>query len=265
MDDLRATIAAQPLWYHTLELAPGVVTPGWFDVRPVVDRLPWPDLAGKRCLDIGTYDGFLAFELERRGAAEVIATDIAGHDDWDWLPRDLARGADKELSEIAGEKGGGFRIAAEALGSSVRREVCSIYDLTAERFGTFDVVVCGSLLLHLRDPFRALAAVRSVCSGLFLSAETIDLPLTVSHPRRPSMHLVGSIGQWAIPNAAGHAAMLEIAGFDVIDRSKPYAIPYGPSHPPSDHRPKQLLHAALQRTIGGRLGVPTHAVLCRPI
>ena len=65
---LREEVAAYPLWYHTMELGPGIVTRGWFDLRPIVERMPWPDVRGKRCLDIGTYDGFLAFELERRGA-----------------------------------------------------------------------------------------------------------------------------------------------------------------------------------------------------
>lgn len=263
--DVRRAVALHSLWYHSIDLAEDLVTPGWFDLRPIVDVMPWPDTAGKRCLDIGTYDGFLAFELERRGATEVVAADIAGHEDWDWLPRDVARGADQHLGSIAGEKGLGFRIAAEAIGSDVRRVECSIYDLSPERVGTFDVVVCGSLLLHLRDPFRALAAVRSVCDGVFLSAETIDLPLTVAHPARPAMHLVGSIGQWAIPNAAGHAAMLDMAGFDVIEKSRPYSIPYGPAHPALGNSPKQLVHAALQRTLGGRRGVPTHAALARPI
>lgn len=262
--DVRAAVARQPLWYHCIDLAADLTTPGWFDLRPIVDLMPWPDVDGKRCLDIGTYDGFLAFELERRGASEVVATDIAGHDDWDWLPRDRARRAEADLAEIAGEKGAGFRVAAAALGSSVRREVCSIYDLTPARFGTFDVVVCGSLLLHLRDPFRALAAVRSLCSGVFLSAETIDLPLSVVQPKRASMHLVGEIGQWTIPNAAGHVRMLDVAGFDVVAKSRPYAIPYGPSHTPRERSARDMANAALQRTVAGRLGVPTHAVLCRP-
>ena len=261
--EVRRAVAHHPLWYHCIEVSQDLVTPGWFDLRPIVDAMPWPDVAGKRCLDVGTYDGFLAFELEQRGAAEVVATDIGGHEDWDWLPRDAARGAEA-LAEIAGEKGAGFRIAANARSSTVRREVCSIYDLSPDVIGTFDVVVCGSLLLHLRDPFRALAAVRSVCDGTFLSAETIDLPLTVTHPMRPSMHLVGAFGQWAIPNTAGHVAMLELAGFDVIEKSRPYSIPFGPAHPPKDNSPKQLVHAALQRTLGGRRGVPTHAVLARP-
>ena len=58
---MRADVAEQE-WYHTLELAPGVVTPGWFDTREVPQRLPIPaSLAGRRCLDVGTFDGFWAF------------------------------------------------------------------------------------------------------------------------------------------------------------------------------------------------------------
>ena len=75
-------------------------------------------MRGKRCLDVATYDGFLAFEMERRGAAEVVATDILDHEDWDWLPRERAGGL-AYLKQEAGTKGRGFEIAAEALGSSV--------------------------------------------------------------------------------------------------------------------------------------------------
>ena len=83
-DELREHVAAHD-WYHTIELAPGVVTPGWFDTRSVVDALPLPaSLAGKRCLDVGTFDGFWAFELERRGAEEVIAIDVLDPKAWDW-------------------------------------------------------------------------------------------------------------------------------------------------------------------------------------
>src|SRR5437660_12337372 len=61
-------------WYHTLDLGYGVVTKGMFDHRPALHRYLIPsDLSGMRCLDIGTMDGFWAFEMERRGAAEVVA------------------------------------------------------------------------------------------------------------------------------------------------------------------------------------------------
>jgi tRNA (mo5U34)-methyltransferase len=229
--DLRARIDGHPLWYHTMELAPGVVTPGWFDLRPIVDRLPWPDVTGKRCLDIGTWDGFLAFEMERRGAAEVVATDIASHADWDHLPRQRADAIEFH-EQHAGEKGAGFAIAAEALGSKVHREWINIYDLSPERLGTFDVVVCGTLLLHLRSPFVALEAIRSVCRDAFMSAEQIDPRLTLVSRTRPAWFVEGDDGRWTVPNSAAHVRQLEIAGFDVVRRSRPYVVPFGPAHPP---------------------------------
>jgi hypothetical protein len=74
-------------WYHTQELAPGVETPGLFDHRPYVDRYGIPaDLSGKRVLEVGTFEGFWAFELERRGA-EVIAIDVDRMQQLDWPPR----------------------------------------------------------------------------------------------------------------------------------------------------------------------------------
>ena len=41
-------------------------------------------LDGKRCLDVGTYDGFWAFEIEQRGAKEVVAVDVLDPRRWDW-------------------------------------------------------------------------------------------------------------------------------------------------------------------------------------
>ena len=262
--DVRARISATPLWYHTLDLR-GVETPGWFDLRPIVDEMPWPDVAGKRCLDIGTYDGFLAFEMERRGASEVIAVDIADHDQWDWPPDVRARGGEA-LAKLAGpEKGAGFNVAREILGSEVERREISIYALDPDELGTFDVVACGSLLLHLRDPLRALEAVRGVTGGLFLSSEQIDLPLTVLHPRRPTARLLGAgeLCQWWIPNAACHEQMLRSSGFTIERTSKPYSIPYGVEHPPI-HGARGRMNALLQRVVTSGEGVPHRAVLARP-
>jgi tRNA (mo5U34)-methyltransferase len=264
---LQDTIAAHPLWYHTMELAPGVVTPGWFDLRPAVSRMPWPDVAGKRCLDIGTWDGFLAFEMERRGAAEVVATDIPSHSEWDHLPRERVAAISFHEAN-AGEKGAGFAIAAEALDSRVQREWINIYDLSPERIGTFDIVVCGTLLLHLRSPFVALDAVRSVCRERFLSAEQIDPHLTLVSRTRPAMFVEGFNGRWTVPNSAGHLQMLEMAGFDVIERSGPYVVPFGPNHPPRTSGLKGQRERLLKRVVtrgGPGDGVLHSAVLCRPI
>ena len=261
--EARALVDSLPLWYHTIDLPDGVTTPGWFDLRPIVDDLPWPDVAGKRCLDVGTYDGFLAFELERRGAAEVVATDIVDHANWDWEPRLRAAGTEA-LAALAGEKGRGFEIAKELLGSKVDRRFVNVYDLSPETVGTFDVVVCGSLLLHLRDPFRALAAIASVCDGEFLSVEEIDVRMTVRAPRRPAFALRGARGQWMVPNAAAHRKMLHLAGFGIDATTRPRVIPTGVGH--RDHAAslrKRGTDAFFDLLVGGQ-GIPYRAIRAHP-
>ncbi|MDQ4049226.1 MAG: methyltransferase domain-containing protein [Actinomycetota bacterium] len=259
----REAIARNPLWYHTIEVVPGVVTPGVFDLRPVVGRLPWPDVRGKRCLDVGTYDGFLAFELERRGAAEVVATDVSSHAEWDHEVR-LGRQSIEFLETIAGEKGAGIATARELLGSSVEKVEINAYELTPDRVGHFDVVVCGSLLLHLRDPLRALAAIRSVCSDRFMSIEQVDFLLTRVHPRRPLVRIDGTsgAGQWWVGNAAGHIRMLEAAGFDVERRTPMYMEPLGVGHPGHGRSARGAL-ALAARMLGRGDGVPHAAALTR--
>jgi tRNA (mo5U34)-methyltransferase len=260
----QAAIDSVPLWYHTLELPDGLLTPGWFDLRQQVASLPWPDVAGKRCLDVGTYDGFYAFELERRGAEEVVATDISDHEDWDW-PAAARAGGGAALAPLAGEKGRGFEVARTVLGSRVRRLELSAYHLSAERIGTFDVVVCGSLMLHLRDPVRALEAIRSVCRGWFLSVEEVSLRLTTAFPHRPvaDMRFNEELCQWWVVNGSGLKRMVEIAGFEVARMTRPFIEPFGPGYPARNGRPAGVWAGLKARSPLGR-GVPHAALLARP-
>src|SRR3954471_5203428 len=138
-------------WYHTIDLPDGTTTPGEYDLRPVADRLPWPELTGRRCLDVGSRDGFYAFEMERRGAAEVVSLDL---DDPEQI--DMPVGA-QEMAPTAEELEVGNRAfdqARTALGSNVQRRFGSVYDLDGDE--TFDVALIGTLLHHLRDPVGAL-------------------------------------------------------------------------------------------------------------
>ena len=268
-----SAIAQVPLWYHTIEVAPGVVTPGYFDLRPIVDQLPWPDVQGKRCLDVGTWDGFLAFELERRGAAEVVAVDIPDHEEWDMPPRIRAGGVEYLKTAVGPEKGLGFRVAREVLGSSVVSKEVSVYDLSPERLGHFDVVVCGSLLLHLRDPLRALDAIRSVCTGSFLSTNQVDLTRSIVQRKRPLLRLDGlsDLCQWFLPNAAAHRRTVEAAGFDIERESGLYSIPFGVAHPPEQRSTFDVSghiwsggRRAARHIFTGNNGVPHHALLAKP-
>jgi len=87
-------VSAELHWYHMLERPGGELTPGWFDTRAAVERIPWPrpSLDGLRCLDVGTWDGFWGFEMERRGGAEVVAIDVPDPRGWDWPARTTPTG-----------------------------------------------------------------------------------------------------------------------------------------------------------------------------
>lgn len=63
----RAALAENPSWYHTIDLGGSVETPGYVDWRGYADRILPAELRGLRALDVGTYDGFWAFEMEKRG------------------------------------------------------------------------------------------------------------------------------------------------------------------------------------------------------
>lgn len=265
--EMQRAVDDHPFWYHTLDVAPGVTTKGWFDLRPVVDQMPWPDVRGKRCLDIGTFDGYLAFELERRGASEVVAVDVEDHLLWDWPPDYRSADLARDPGFSGPPKGAGFRLAAELMESKVDWRPISIYELDPAELGTFDVVVCGSLMLHLRDPLRALEAVRSVTSGVLLSSEQIELWMTVAARQRPLLTLNGSGGecQWFNFNAAGHDRLLYAAGFAIEQTSRPYTVRFN-HHPKPGHRPRQQLRRLGVRALTGswEQGVLHRAALARP-
>ena len=193
-----------------------------------------------------------------------MATDLSDETKWDW-PVELREVGPEWRTEFAGrEKGRGFRIAREALGSSVERVELSVYELSPERLGSFDVVVCGSLLLHLRDPLRALEAVRAVCAGWFLSAEQVDPALSLLHRRRPLARIgPGLEVQWWVPNVAGHRQMVGASGFAVARAPRPYSIPFGAGHPPPARGLRARRELALCRLLTGGEGVPHSALLAR--
>jgi tRNA (mo5U34)-methyltransferase len=203
-------------WYHTQELAPGVTTPGMFDLRPYVDRYGLPaDLSGKRVLDVGTFEGFWAFEMERRGA-QVVALDVARLQQLDWPPR--LRPTDD------GERGEGFAIAAEAFGSAVERVAMPIYELDPERLGKFDLVFCGSVLIHVRDPMLALERMAAVCRGRLILADEYSrrlglLPFAAAEFRGHTPWMT-----WWRPSARGWLSMVETAGFDDVRRHGSFTL-----------------------------------------
>ena len=208
-------------WYHTLDLGHGVVTPGMFDHRPVLDRYPLPeDLSGRRCLDVATMDGFWAFEMERRGAASVTALDLEDPEELDW-PASLRATHGRELDETKEER---FELARRALNSNVERVLLSAYDLSPEALGTFDFVFCGDLLLHLKDPITPVERIRSVCTGSAVIVNPIKR--FRFRERRPLAELDGiDHFEWWVTNLAGLVRLVRAAGFARVEASKTFELP----------------------------------------
>src|SRR5256885_12356289 len=77
-EELETMARSVPVWFHSIDLGKGIVTNGWesaAQLRYEIDSFRLPDLRGKTVLDINTWDGFFAFEAERRGASKVVALD----------------------------------------------------------------------------------------------------------------------------------------------------------------------------------------------
>lgn len=146
-------VASFEPWYHQIEVAPGVVTPGTHisdRALAILDEIGLPaDLDGVRALDVGCRDGFFSFELERRGA-KVVAVDSVRAEET------------------------GFDIARGLLGRTTSFRTRNAYDLSPESEGTFGLVLFLGVLYHLRHPLLGLDRLRSVCdtdATMFLSTE----------------------------------------------------------------------------------------------
>lgn len=150
-EEAIALTSAYTNWYHRIEVAEGVVTPGINDTPTYFGLFNFPqDCRGMRVLDIGTRDGYFAFEFERRGA-EVLAVD--------YYPAEKT----------------GFAIAAKLCNSEVEYLQKNIYELSAAELGQFDIVLLLGLIYHLPDPMLALSLGRALCRDrLYLETQVID-------------------------------------------------------------------------------------------
>jgi tRNA (mo5U34)-methyltransferase len=224
-------------WYHTIELGDALVSEGLWDHRPVVGCYGLPEsLEGMSALDVGTSDGFWAFELERRGADRVVAIDIERFGDFDWLPS--IRSALGWRAHL--RTGARFRLASAMRRSRVERLVSNVYDLSPETAGVFDLVFCSDVLLHLRDPLRALVNVRSVTRELAIVGTLAERELEDRFPDRPwlafgyaddersqGVRLGESCIYWRFSSRALRDA-LEYAGFARTEALPPFRLPDGP-------------------------------------
>ncbi|HET9105093.1 MAG TPA: methyltransferase domain-containing protein [Solirubrobacteraceae bacterium] len=189
-------------WFHRIELAPGLITPGQDESQAKLAQIRLPErLDGWSVLDLGAWDGFFSFEAERRGASRVVAVDP---ECW----REPAWGPDGWGTKRP------FELARRALGSQVEDLDIDLQDISPETVGRFDLVLLLGVFYHLPDPLAVMRAAASVCERMIIvetHADLLDL-------KRPAMayypgEVDGDESNWWGPNEALLRALLETDGF----------------------------------------------------
>jgi tRNA (mo5U34)-methyltransferase len=190
-------------WWHSFDLPGGRRIDGVCSVeglRRRIEQFRIPeDLRGARVLDIGAWDGWYTFEMERRGA-DVIAVDC-----WD-NPR--------------------FRQIHAALQSRAEYRQMDVYELTPATVGRFDIVLFMGVLYHLKHPLLALERVCAITKDLAVVDSFI---LREEHrpgeniENRPVMEFYeneefgGQTDNWCGPSLPCLMAMCRTAGFARVE------------------------------------------------
>lgn len=182
-------------WYHSIELPDGAVIPGILSIEILKTRVaqfPIPsDLRGKRVLDVGAWDGWFSFEMERRGA-QVVALDSA-----------------RNTKLLA---------ARELLGSGIEYVIADISRVSSRDLGRFDIVLFMGVLYHLKHPLLALENVCEMTDDLAcVESYVIDNGLDLNAPPVMEFYegteLRGQFDNWCGPNTSCLLAMARAAGF----------------------------------------------------
>jgi tRNA (mo5U34)-methyltransferase len=178
---------------------------------PAVTLLPYlhlpADLSGKTVIDICTWDGYMAFECERRGARVTAVDSFAWDKQFAHLTPGLATGRD------------GFDLAHDALNSRVTPVHCDVFDLKPSELGTFDIVLFLGVLYHMRHPLLALEKVAALCDNLLIlethtDMNDIDVPAMRFYR---DGELNDDETNWWGPNVACVEAMLRDVGFAQVE------------------------------------------------
>ncbi len=152
---IEGSKAFNQYWYYSVELVPGVYTPGQkhLNLGLTRDLLSRCEVENRRCLDIGTMEAAVPVLLSRRKANEVVAVDVMN--------------CEEKIQTVRHYTGARFNYHG---GITHARTA----PLVRRRYGgNFDLVVLSGVLYHCFGPLHVLAMARSlVRTGGLMIVET---------------------------------------------------------------------------------------------
>lgn len=204
--------AAEVDWVHALDFgdyqSPGRYNPETAQNRTlfgIMDLLGNIDLAGQSCLDIGTADGLVAFNMATQGAAEVVATDV--------------------------EQRRSFMIARDLLELDVELFTDTTFENIIDKVGehTFDVVVCAGVMHHMLNPFDSILKARRLLkrNGLLLLQTRYDPARSdASLDFKPVSAKADALDIFWVPSKAAVTGMLALGGFQLLAIRRGNKLPF---------------------------------------
>ena len=190
-------------WFHTLRLFPDLVIKG-AKTSEILEAeraaiLGVLDLTNRSVVDVGTWNGYFAFEAKRAGASRVIATDS-----FVWR-HPILRGRET------------FEIARACLGVEVESKEIDPTELPGD-IEPVDVVLFLGVFYHLFDPIMVLQKTASIATDLLIIETHQDL-LSINRPAMvfyPGTTLKNDPTNWWGPNPECLVELLHEVGFKQV-------------------------------------------------
>jgi tRNA (mo5U34)-methyltransferase len=214
-NEIRAGVLALEPWFHQIDLGQGILTKS----RPaateptnhpaatwqIIKRFLPDDLSGRSVLDVGCNAGFYAIEAKRRNAGRVVGIDSKRH----------------HICQA--------RFVARVLGLDLEYQRMSVYQLSEDRIGKFDVTLALGLIYHCKHLVLALQKLFEVTSDLLILESEVLFPSPSFESYGPTLgigrrlhalayvendpSLGEAVGNWFIPSADSLKALLADVGF----------------------------------------------------
>jgi SAM-dependent methyltransferase len=158
-------------FYQAIDIPGHGFQSGQWDLRPSIEAyLGDADFHGRRVLEIGTANGFVCFEMERRGA-NVVGFDLAEELTYDAPP--LGDGYLNTESYRDGLRRirNAWWLTHSALGSKAQVAYGHANRIPTA-IGRFDIGVLANVMQHLQDPIGALMGLAAISDEAVVVTET---------------------------------------------------------------------------------------------
>jgi SAM-dependent methyltransferase len=155
MKEALKVIYQYPYWRQKVHLTGEYFTPGFIEIA-LWEQLRMPEsMKGLSFLDVGANDGLFSFEAEKRGATNIVASD-------------LYKGSIDTMKNGWARKG--IDLLIQFFNSKVKVHEAGIYGLD-QLNEKFDVVLVNNVIVWLEDEKKAIEQLVNVTKGTLYLAD----------------------------------------------------------------------------------------------